>query len=100
MKLEIEVKRIRVSVTQGYAHVYVNGEKAITFEDKIEIIPEGGTYYGEMISGWASVTSDSSFINGLLWHKYDYIYKHSKKVKEVLEKGKEGDARKNKSRVD
>ena len=31
MKLEIEVKRIRGSVTQGEAAVYVNGEKVIQF---------------------------------------------------------------------
>ena len=29
MKLEIEVKRIRQSVTQGEAAVYVNGEKVV-----------------------------------------------------------------------
>ena len=93
MKLEIEVKRVRPSVTQGYAHVYVNGEKAITFEDRIEMIKDGGTYYGELIGGWASITPDSNFIKGVLWHKYDYIYHHSKKVKDVLERGEKEDAR-------
>ena len=33
MKLVIEVKRRRMSVTQGVADVYVNGQKVITFGD-------------------------------------------------------------------
>ena len=33
MKLVIEVKRRRTSVTQGEADVYVNGQKAVTFGD-------------------------------------------------------------------
>ena len=51
MKLEIEVKRIRGSVTQGEAAVYVNGEKVIQFGDRIEIIKEGQPYYSEKIGG-------------------------------------------------
>lgn len=47
MKLEIEVKRRRPSVTQGEASVYVNGEKVITFGDTIELIEDGKPYYGE-----------------------------------------------------
>ena len=35
MKLEIEVKRRRFSVTQGQADVYVNGEMVISFGDPI-----------------------------------------------------------------
>lgn len=94
MKFEIEVKRRRFSVTQGEADVYLNGEKVISFGDTIELIPDGGTYYGELIGNWASTVPDSAFISGLLWHKHDDIYHYSGKVKTVLEKGKVDDAKK------
>lgn len=85
MKLEIEVKRIRFSVTQGEAAVYVNGEKVIQFGDKIEFIKEGQPYYSEKMGGWASVTPDADFIKGLLWHPLESYYHHSDKVKEILD---------------
>ena len=85
MKLEIEVKRIRGSVTQGEAAVYVNGEKVIQFGDRIEIIKEGQPYYSEKIGGWASVKPDADFIKGLLWHPFDDMYHYSDKVKEILD---------------
>ena len=85
MKLEIEVKRIRGSVTQGEAAVYINGEKVIQFRDKIEIIKEGKPYYSEKIDGWASVISDADFIKSLLWHPLDSYYHYSDKVKEILD---------------
>ena len=100
MKLEIEVKRIRGSVTQGEAAVYVNGEKVIQFGDRIEFIEEGQPYYSEKIGGWASVKPDSDFIKGLLWHPLDDTYHYSDKVKEILDadtermKGMELDSRK------
>lgn len=86
MKLEIEVKRVRGSVTQGEAQVFVNGELAVTFGDDIRIIPEGQKYYGENIGGWASVVPDGRFIKGLLYHPLDDYYHHSDKVIEVLER--------------
>ena len=49
MKLEIEVRRIRQSVTQGEAAVYVNGEKVIQFGDDIQMVQPGQKYYGEKI---------------------------------------------------
>ena len=49
MKLEIEVKRRRFSVTQGQADVYVNGEMVISFGDTIEIINDGQPYYSEKL---------------------------------------------------
>lgn len=85
MKLEIEVKRIRFSATQGEAAVYVNGEKTMRFADKIELIEEGQPYYSEKIGGWASVMPDSDFIRGLLWHPLENIYHYSDKVKDILE---------------
>ena len=51
MKLVIEVKRRRMSVTQGVADVYVNGQKVITFGDEIEMIKEGERCYGDNIGG-------------------------------------------------
>ena len=85
MKLEIEVKRIRFSVTQGEAAVYVNGKKVIQFGDKIEIIEEGQPYYSEKIGGWASVMPNADFIKGLLWHPFESYYHHGDKVKEILD---------------
>lgn len=71
MKLEIEVKRTRTSVTQGEASVYVNGRMVARFGDDIEIIKEGRPYYGDVIGGWASTKSDAHFIRGLLWHPHN-----------------------------
>lgn len=85
MKLEIEVKRRRASVTQGEADVYVNGKKVIAFGDKIELIQEGQPFYSEKIGGWASVTPDADFIKGLLWHPFDGYYHHSDRVREILD---------------
>lgn len=84
MKLEIEVKRRRFSVTQGYADVYVNGEMVISFGDTIKIIEDGQPYYSEKIGNWASIVPDSCFIRGLLYHPHDYLYKYSCIVKKIL----------------
>lgn len=72
-QINFEVRRIRMSVTQGEAHVYANGKFVINFGDTIEIIKKGETYYGELIGGWASTVPDSSFIKGLFrnW-EYDH----------------------------
>lgn len=85
MKLEIEVKRIRGSVTQGVADVYVNGEKVIQFADDIQLIKPDQEYYGEKIEDWASTKPDSAFIKGLLWNPLDDVYHYSDKVKKILE---------------
>lgn len=85
MKLEIEVKRRRFSVTQGQADVYVNGEMVISFGDTIEIINNGQPYYSEKIGNWASIVPDSKFIGGLLFHPYDDVYHYSEKVKRILD---------------
>ena len=84
MTLDFTVKRERSSVTQGSATVYLNGEKVLTFGDKIELIKDGQSYYGENIGGWASVIPDNDFINGVLFHPYDDIYHYSDKVKEII----------------
>ena len=85
MKLEIEVKRRRFSVTQGQADVYVNGEMVISFGDTIESINDGQPYYSEKIGNWASIVPDSKFIRGLLFHPYDDVYHYSEKVKRILD---------------
>ena len=66
MEINITVERRRASVTQGMVDVLINGEKIMDFGDKIEIIPPGGKYYGELIGNWASVEPDTSFIIGAL----------------------------------
>lgn len=85
MKVEIEVKRVRASVTQGAAHVYMNGHKVMAFGDDIKLVKEGEPYYGENIRGWASKSSDISFIRGLLCHQHEEIYKIHDKIGAVLD---------------
>ena len=41
--------RRRMSVTQGVADVYVNGQKVITFGDEIEMIKEGERCNGQSL---------------------------------------------------
>ena len=79
-----EVKRERMSVTQGSASVYYGGYKVVTFVDKIELIPDGSEYYGEIIGGWASIISDYDFIQSVLNHPLDEIYHFSDKMREVM----------------
>lgn len=66
MKLEIEVRRNRISVTQGFAEIWMNGERVLSFGDEIEIICEGERFYGPLIGGWASRKPDSDFIIGAM----------------------------------
>ena len=56
MKYQIEVKRIRFSVTQGEAAVYINGDLIEQYGDKIEFID------GE----YKSSVSDEIFISAAL----------------------------------
>ena len=84
MILDFTVKRERYSVTQGNATVYLNGEKILVFADKIRLIKDGETYYGENIGGWASVIPDNDFINGVLFHPLDSVYHYSDKVKAII----------------
>lgn len=94
--LQIEVKRIRSSVTQGEAQVFVNGKYIISFGDTICFKKNDGSFtngfntfenvkhYGEVIEGWGSIKSDSDFILGLLYHPFDNVYHYSDKLKEIL----------------
>lgn len=68
------VKRVRNSVTQGEAVVYLNGEEVGRFGDTIELID------GE----WKSSVTDSEFLHGVLFHPYDNIYGTSNKVRSIL----------------
>ena len=78
------VDRVRGSVTQGAAKVYLNGEEVAEFNDKIELLKDDEKFYGENIGGWASRTPDADFIKGVLFHPIDDYYRHSEKVKEIL----------------
>jgi hypothetical protein len=92
VKLVIEVKRRRMGVTQGEADVYVNGQKVITFGDKIEMNKEGERCYGENIGGWGSKKPDSAFIAGYLWHPHDELYSYREKLERILTDGEELEA--------
>ena len=78
------VRRVRGSVTQGVAKVYLNGEEVAEFDDKIELLKDDEKFYGENIGGWASRTPDADFVKGVLFHPYDDFYKYSEKVREIL----------------
>lgn len=82
--MQIEVKRNRKSVTQGEAEVLINGKEVVTFADEIKMINEGQLFYDENIGGYASITPDSDFILGLLYHEADNIYHYSDLVKEAI----------------
>ena len=84
MKIEIEVKRRRMSVTQGAADVYINGQEVASFKDDIRMIPEGERYFGEKIGDWASVSPDTQFVISALYHPYDGIYHYSAAMKSAL----------------
>jgi hypothetical protein len=80
----IEVKRRRMSVTQGEAVVVIDGKEIITFADTIEFIKEGMPFFGEKIGDWASIKPDSDFILGAIYHPYDATYNYSSKVKRAI----------------
>ena len=80
----IEVKRRRSSVTQGSAHVLVNGIEVADFYDEIKLLKKGEHYYGENIDGWASVTPNESFIKGMLFHPFEEHYHMSEKFRKML----------------
>lgn len=77
----IEVRRNRISETQGYINVFVNGKNmGISFEDKIELVN------GE----WKSVVSDEElgkYVYACLWNPYDTIYHYSDRFKDVFKPG-------------
>lgn len=82
-RLDITTKRIRMSATQGEVRVFINGKHVLNFGDKIvlpkrEESPED--YYGDDIGGWRSSEPDSSFVLGLIWHPFDYVYHYSERV--------------------
>ena len=58
-----EVKRIRHSVTQGEAAVYMDGKKLIQYGDTIKL--NHPKQYGQIISGWASCLPDELFIDSV-----------------------------------
>lgn len=70
MKLEIEVRRTRRSVTQGEAGIYINGHFVISYADDIQMVTRDATAFGENIGGWASTKPDTFFIRGLLNSDY------------------------------
>ncbi|MER2008822.1 MAG: hypothetical protein ABS939_15330 [Psychrobacillus sp.] len=81
MILNYEVKRKRVSVTQGTVDVYLNNELVINFGDNIQI----GGEFGENIGGWGSTVSDEEFIKGVLFPFFANQEEIEERVKEILE---------------
>lgn len=85
--LDITAERVRGSATQGEVKVYINGEYILNFGDNI-VLPERGAspedYYGDDIGGWRSSQPDSSFVLGLIWHPFDYVYHYSEQICKAL----------------
>lgn len=85
--LTITTERVRLSATQGWVEVYVNGEYILNFGDDI-VLPERGAnpedYYGDDIGGWRSSKPDSAFVLGLIWHPMDYVYHYSERICKAL----------------
>jgi len=81
--IDITIERVRMSATQGEVRVYINGKYILNFGDNI-VLPKHGDnledYYGDDIGGWRSNKPDSSFVLGLIWHPFDYVYHYSDMV--------------------
>ena len=74
--LEITIKRVRGSATQGEVQIFINGQYILNFGDSIDLLnPE--EYYGDDIGGWRSHKPDSAFVLGLIWHPLDHAYHYS-----------------------
>lgn len=69
LHLDVVTERRRSSVTQGCCDVYVNGEKIVTFGDRIVITgkKDRDGFYGEDIGGWMSTVPDSAMTLGVIW---------------------------------
>lgn len=85
LTLNFEVRRKRISVTQGFVDVYCNGVKVAYFGDDIQLIEDGETYYGPLIGNWASKTPDINFIRSTLFHPHDDIYHVSEGVRKLID---------------
>ena len=85
LTLNFEVRRKRISVTQGFVDVYCNGVKVADFGDDIHLIEDGETYYGPLIGNWASKTPDINFIRSTLFHSHDNIYHVSEGVRKLID---------------
>ena len=85
--LDITTERVRGSATQGEVKMFINGEYILNFGDDI-VLPQRGAnpedYYGDDIGGWRSSRPDSSFVLGLIWHPFDYVYHYSEKICKAL----------------
>lgn len=81
MEVKIEVIRRRISVTQGFADVVINGQVLFSCRDTIKLLEPGEKYFGPYIAGYASTTPDIQFIEGMLYHRYDNVYHYSDRVK-------------------
>lgn len=84
--LAFEVKRIRRSVTQGAAEIWCNGERFASFGDDMKIIEPGEKYYGEIITGWASMTPDAQFIKAALFHQHENRYHMAEGVWKIIDR--------------
>lgn len=68
-KLEFKVVRHRLSVTQGEAEVFCNGQSIVRFGDTIRL---GGTI--DVIDGYGSTIADGYFIRAALrYNNYEII---------------------------
>lgn len=91
LSLHFEVRRNRISVTQGFVDVFCNGEKVADFGDDIQLIEDGETYYGSLIGNWASKTPDINYVRSTLFHPHDDIYHVSEGVRKLIDAAAENE---------
>lgn len=94
----LSVKRIRPSVTQGYASICVDGKEVINFADAMVLRCSDGTFsngfrtldpaevseFGYEISGWGSVNTDEDFLRAAIAHPLDSFYHYSDMLRKAL----------------
>ncbi len=92
--IEIIVKRVRQSVTQGEAHVFINGRFATNFADEISMVKPNEKTYGPIMGGYASKKPDKDFIKGLLCHPYEEVYDYHRILEKIIDEIPESEVEK------
>jgi hypothetical protein len=76
LSMTFKVERVRYSVTQGEANVYVNDQLIAKYGDTIVINGQ----YGPNTAGWASSISDESFIKVAMQQYTEAIMQAAKQL--------------------
>jgi len=94
----LSVKRIRPSVTQGYAAICVDGTEVLNFADEMFLRCKDGTFsngfrtldpadvpfFGYEVSGYGSMHTDEDFLRAAIAHLLDSFYHYSDMLRKAL----------------